>query len=88
MEAPSEGAGSGIVIDEQGHVLTNFHVVEGAQEIQAMLYDGSSYAASVIGVDPVTDVAVLRVEAPAELLAPVQFGDSSDLKVGQKVFAI
>ena len=88
MEAPSEGAGSGIVIDEQGHVLTNFHVVEGAQEIQAMLYDGSSHAASVIGVDPVTDVAVLRVEAPAELLAPVQFGDSSDLKVGQKVFAI
>ena len=88
MEAPSEGAGSGIVIDEQGHVLTNFHVVEGAQEIQAMLYDGSSHAASVIGVDPVTDVAVLRLEAPAELLAPVQFGDSSDLKVGQKVFAI
>lgn len=88
MEAPSEGAGSGIVIDEQGHVLTNFHVVEGAEEIQAMLYDGSSHAASVIGVDPVTDVAVLRVEAPAELLAPVQFGDSSDLKVGQKVFAI
>ena len=88
MEAPSEGAGSGIVIDVQGHVLTNFHVVEGAEEIQAMLYDGSSHAASVIGVDPVTDVAVLRVEAPAELLAPVQFGDSSDLKVGQKVFAI
>jgi S1-C subfamily serine protease len=88
MEAPSEGAGSGIVIDEQGHVLTNFHVVEGAQEIQAMLYDGSSHAASVVGVDPVTDVAVLRVEAPGELLAPVQFGDSSDLKVGQKVFAI
>ena len=88
MEAPSEGAGSGIVIDMQGHVLTNFHVVEGAQEIQAMLYDGSSHAASVVGVDPVTDVAVLRVEAPAELLSPVQFGDSSDLKVGQKVFAI
>ena len=88
METPSEGAGSGIVIDEQGHVLTNFHVVEGAQEIQAMLYDGSSHAASVVGVDPVTDVAVLRVEAPGELLAPVQFGDSSDLKVGQKVFAI
>jgi S1-C subfamily serine protease len=88
MESPSEGAGSGIVIDKQGHVLTNFHVVEGAQEIQAVLYDGSSHAASVVGVDPVTDVAVLRVEAPGELLAPVQFGDSSDLKVGQKVFAI
>ena len=88
MESPSEGAGSGIVIDKQGHVLTNFHVVEGAQEIQAVLYDGSSHDASLVGVDPVTDVAVLRVEAPAELLAPVQFGSSNDLKVGQKVFAI
>ena len=88
MESPSEGAGSGIVIDKQGHVLTNFHVVEGAQEIQAVLYDGSSHDASLVGVDPVTDVAVLRVEAPAELLVPVQFGSSNDLKVGQKVFAI
>ncbi len=88
MESPSEGAGSGIVIDKQGHVLTNFHVVEGAQEIQAVLYDGSSHDASLVGVDPVTDVAVLRVEAPAELMAPVQFGSSNDLKVGQKVFAI
>ena len=88
MESPSEGAGSGIVIDKQGHVLTNFHVVEGAQEIQAVLYDGSSHDASLVGVDPVTDVAVLRVEAPAELLSPVQFGSSNDLKVGQKVFAI
>ena len=88
MESPSEGAGSGIVIDKQGHVLTNFHVIEGAQEIQAVLYDGSSHDASLVGVDPVTDVAVLRVEAPAELLVPVQFGSSNDLKVGQKVFAI
>ena len=88
MESPSEGAGSGIVIDKQGHVLTNFHVVEGAQEIQAVLYDGSSHDASLVGVDPVTDVAVLRVEAPAELLVPVQFGSSNDLKVGQRVFAI
>ena len=88
MESPSEGAGSGIVIDKQGHVLTNFHVVEGAQEIQAVLYDGSSHDASLVGVDPVTDVAVLRVGAPADLLVPVQFGSSNDLKVGQRVFAI
>ena len=88
MESPSEGAGSGIVIDKQGHVLTNFHVVEGAQEIQAVLYDGSSHDASLVGVDPVTDVAVLRVDAPADLLVPVQFGSSNDLKVGQRVFAI
>lgn len=88
METPSEGAGSGIVIDRQGHVLTNFHVVEGAREILLTLYDGSSHEAVLVGVDPVTDVAVLRVQAAEELLAPVQFGVSHDLKVGQKVYAI
>lgn len=88
LESPSEGAGSGIVIDRQGHVLTNFHVVEGAQEILLTLYDGSSHDATLVGVDPVTDVAVLRVDAPQDLLVPVQFGTSHDLKVGQRVYAI
>lgn len=88
METPSEGAGSGIVIDTQGHLLTNFHVVEGAREIEVLLYDGSSHNATLVGVDPVTDVAVIRVEAPAELLVPVRFGSSHDLRVGQRVFAI
>ena len=88
METPSEGAGSGIVIDTNGHVLTNFHVVESAREIQVVLYDGSSHEATLVGVDPVTDVAVIRVNAPTELLSPVRFGTSHDLKVGQRVFAI
>jgi S1-C subfamily serine protease len=88
LEVPSEGAGSGIVVDRQGHVLTNFHVVEGAKEIQVLLYDGSSHLASIVGVDPATDVAVLRVEAPQPLLQPVSFGSSTDLRVGQRVFAI
>lgn len=88
MESPSEGAGSGIVIDRRGHVLTNFHVIEGAQEILLTLYDGSSHEAKLVGVDPVTDVAVLRVEAAEDLLVPVRFGMSHDLKVGQKVYAI
>ena len=88
LEVPSEGAGSGIVLDRQGHVLTNFHVVEGAKEIQVLLYDGSGHAAAVVGVDPATDVAVLKVDAPPELLQPVVFGSSADLKVGQRVFAI
>ena len=88
METPSEGAGSGIVIDTHGHLLTNFHVVEGAREIEVLLYDGSSHNATLVGVDPVTDVAVIRVEAPAELLVPVRFGSSHDLRVGQRVFAI
>jgi S1-C subfamily serine protease len=88
LEVPSEGAGSGIVLDLQGHVLTNFHVVEGAREIQVMLYDGSSHAARIVGIDPATDVAVVKVDAPAELLHPVTFGSSADLRVGQRVFAI
>ena len=88
FEVPSEGAGSGIVVDKLGHVLTNYHVVEGAKEIQVMLYDGSSYAATIVGHDPATDVAVIRVAAPVEVLEPVHFGRSSDLRVGQRVFAI
>ena len=88
VEVPSEGAGSGIVLDGQGHVLTNFHVVEGAREIQVMLHDGSSHAARVVGVDPATDVAVIRIDAPPESLQPAAFGASHDLRVGQRVFAI
>ena len=88
LEVPSDGAGSGIVLDRQGHLLTNFHVVEGAQEIEVVLFDGSSHSAALVGVDPPTDVAVLRVEAPADLLFPAAFGSSADLRVGQRVFAI
>jgi S1-C subfamily serine protease len=88
LEVPSEGAGSGIVLDREGHVLTNFHVVEGAREIQALLYDGSSHAARVVGVDPATDVAVIKVDAAEAVLHPVAFGTSNDLRVGQRVFAI
>jgi S1-C subfamily serine protease len=88
LEVPSEGAGSASVIDKQGHLLTNYHVVEGADEIQVMLYDGSAYDAKLVGFDDATDVAVLRINAPAELLEPVAFGTSSDLLVGQRVFAI
>jgi S1-C subfamily serine protease len=88
LEVPSEGAGSGIVLDRLGHVLTNFHVVDGAQEIQVLLHDGSSHAGRVVGVDPATDVAVLKINAPAESLQPVTFGTSHDLRVGQRVFAI
>ena len=88
LEVPSEGAGSGIVLDKLGHVLTNFHVVEGAKEIQVLLYDGSSHQAALVGADPATDVAVIRVAAPPDVLVPVSFGTSNDLRVGQRVFAI
>ncbi len=88
LEVPSEGAGSGIVLDKQGHVLTNYHVVEGAREIQVLLFDGSSHSGKLVGFDPATDVAVLKVDAPAALLVPAVFGSSSNLHVGQRVFAI
>jgi len=88
MEVPSEGAGSGIVLDGNGHILTNFHVVEGAREIQVTLHDGSAHEARVVGVDPATDVAVVRIDPPASPLRPAAFGRSHDLRVGQRVFAI
>jgi S1-C subfamily serine protease len=88
FEIPSKGEGSGSVIDRQGHILTNFHVVDGAEQIQVTLFDGTNYPAQVVGVDPDTDIAVLKVNAPAELLYPVGFGNSYNLLVGQRVFAI
>ncbi|MGB6043711.1 MAG: trypsin-like peptidase domain-containing protein [Pirellulales bacterium] len=88
FETPSEGAGSGSVLDKQGHILTNFHVIEGSQEIQVTLFDGITYNARPVGVDPNTDLAVLRIDAPDETLFPVDLGDSSALLVGQRVFAI
>lgn len=88
MERTSEGEGSGTVIDRDGHLLTNFHVVDGAREIQVTLYNGKTFDARVVGLDPDTDVAVLKIDAPAENLFPVGFGSSTSLRVGQRVFAI
>ena len=88
LERISEGEGSGTVIDRRGHILTNFHVVDGAREIQITLYNGRTFDAEIVGLDPDTDVAVLKIDAPAESLHPVSFGNSARLKVGQRVFAI
>lgn len=88
LEVPSEGTGSGSVLDKNGHILTNYHVVEGAQEIKVTLFDGETYPAQLIGHDAPNDIAVLKITAPAESLIPVEFGDSSKLKVGQMIFAI
>lgn len=88
IDVPTEGAGSGSVIDKRGHILTNYHVIEEAREIEVTLFDGSSHKAELVGQDPATDVAVIRVTAPPELLFPLILGDSARLKVGQRVFAI
>lgn len=82
------GAGSGFVWDRQGHIVTNFHVLEGASSAKVTLADQSTWEARVVGIAPEKDLAVLRVEAPADLLRPIPLGTSRRLKVGQTVLAI
>jgi S1-C subfamily serine protease len=82
------GNGSGFVWDNLGHVVTNNHVIENASEATVRLNDGRSYSAVLIGASPAHDLAVLRISVPFDLPPPVPVGTSSDLKVGQKVFAI
>ena len=81
-----EAAGSGVIIDSAGYIITNNHVVEGARDIQVELHDGTAYAASVVGSDPLTDLAVIRADASSLPFAPL--GVSSDLAVGEWVVAI
>jgi len=86
---PVEGAGSGFLIDPRGYILTNFHVVAGAQTIEVILGDKSRYPAKFIGADQRNDVALLKIEAKGnKQLASLPLGDSSTLQVGQKVLAI
>src|SRR6266576_4056807 len=86
---PVEGAGSGSIIDEQGDILTNFHVIANAEKLTVSFGSGKNYPARVVGRDPDTDLAVIRLlETPKEPLTIVQMGDSDRLIVGQKVLAI
>ena len=85
---PSNSSGSGFILDTQGHILTNHHVVQGAQRLEVSLSDGSKWVAKLVGADPVTDLAVVQIKAPADALTVLPLGDSSALQVGQKVLAI
>lgn len=85
---PEKGSGSGVIIDMHGNIITNYHVVQDARRLEVTLFDGSKYTARLVGTDPSNDLAVIRIDAPREKLKPVVWGDSSDLKVGQKVLAI
>ncbi|WP_447974201.1 S1C family serine protease [Nitrospira sp. Kam-Ns4a] len=87
FEVP-QGSGSGFVWNKAGHIVTNFHVVYGADAIKVIMADRTDYPARVVGVDPDHDVAVLQIQAPPEALVPVVIGSSHDLRVGQKVLAI
>lgn len=82
------GNGSGSVIDAEGHILTNHHVVEGATKLTVSFGDGKVFPAKLVGGDPDTDLAVIKVDAPKDSLTVVPFGDSEKLVVGQKVLAI
>lgn len=84
----SGGEGSGFVIDTDGHILTNYHVVEGSQRIVVRLFDGSASMATVVGADPSSDLAVIHAPFDPDLLQPVTFGDSDAVRVGDSVFAI
>jgi putative serine protease PepD len=84
----SEAQGSGFVIDERGHVVTNEHVVSGASSVSVTFADGSEAAAEVVATDPSSDIALLQVDASTSDLAPLELGSSSDLVVGQDVYAL
>src|SRR6185369_3894062 len=83
---PQEGQGSGFVIDKQGHILTNYHVVANARQVEVTLANRKKYKAQIIGLDPAHDLAVIRITAPE--VVPAVLGDSKGLIVGQKVYAI
>jgi len=83
---PQKGMGSGFVIDNQGHILTNYHVIEGARQVEVTTSDKAKYKAQVIGTDPPHDLAVIQI--PTTKVPAAEIGDSKNLQVGQKVFAI
>jgi len=87
QEVPA-GSGSGFVWDADGHVVTNFHVVEGARSLTVTFHDQRVFDAKVVGLEPRKDVAVLKVDAPKELLVPIHVAKGQQLEVGQKAIAI
>ena len=87
MEVP-QGSGSGFIWNQQGHIVTNFHVIYGANSIKVTLADRTEYQAKVVGADPDHDLAVLQIQVSDNQLEPLAIGSSHDLRVGQKVLAI
>ena len=84
----SQGEGSGVIIDEQGFILTNYHVVSGADTLEVTLADGSTASATLMGRDPGNDLAVIRIDPPAGGLTAASLGDVDQLRVGDPVFAL
>ncbi len=88
VENEGEGAGSGAILDRRGHIITNFHVIEGAKKVQVGLSNDKMYDAQVVGADAEYDIAVLKIKAPPEELTPLPLGRSNSLRVGQKAYAL
>jgi putative serine protease PepD len=84
----SQGSGSGSILDKEGRILTNYHVVQDAEELKVTLANGKSYLARALGADPDNDLALIKIDAPKEELTTISLGASKDLFVGQKVLAI
>jgi len=84
----ARNAGSGFILDKSGHIVTNNHVIEGAIDISVALFDDSVFSAKVVGRDPIFDLAVLKIDAPADYLKPVTLGTSENLRPGQSVIAV
>ena len=85
---PQQGSGSGSILDKEGRILTNFHVIQDTKKLDVTLANGKKYEAKPLGGDPDNDVAVIKIDAPPAELTPVQLGNSDELFVGQKVLAI
>jgi S1-C subfamily serine protease len=85
---PQEGTGSGFVYDTEGHIITNYHVIEGAEELFVTLADETTIPAEVVGTDPSNDLAVIKVDISPDLLQTIPLGDSEQLRVGKFVIAI
>lgn len=83
-----QGTGSGFLWDDKGHIVTNFHVIYKAHEVEVRMQDGKKYDAELVGADPDHDLAVLRINISGHNVAPIMVGSSKDLRVGQKVLAI
>jgi len=83
-----QGQGSGFIYSKEGHIVTNNHVVEGATQVDVTFFDGTRLPAEIIGTDPDSDLAVIKVDAPPESLSPVAWGDSDSIQVGQRAVAI
>jgi S1-C subfamily serine protease len=83
-----QGTGSGFVWDTKGNIITNFHVIQNADAAQVTLGDQSNWKAQVVGIAADKDLAVLRIDAPANRLRPIPLGTSKELQVGQSVFTI